>query len=1332
MQMRAANSKCQRGLKPQGLLLFLACLLLAFSSLAQEQQQGICSQIKMVISQRLTLERIGFEATLQITDNDPNNPITGFAANLTFENPLYSTNGVQNDSSSLFFVQPPTLGNIQDVTGSGTIGPGQTATIRWFIIPTVTAGGTAAIGTVYRVGAVLSGQLNGVPIPAASLVVSPAPITVMPDAQLQITYFTPRDVTGMDPFTGLGAPIPFTFGVLVQDVGYGPANNVNIDSQQPKIVSNVQNTPLVAQLLGSRVNDSALSNADLTVNLGTLQPGQAAKGAWDMIVTLSGTFLSVSASYTHSSALGGQETSLIKSVNAYLFLHEVLDDQPSRDNVRDFLADTSGKLDSINNLIPDSLYESQGGVYPVNILTNASIVGGPNPFQINLNATFSGWGYLRLTDLGQARLPIGSVVRSDGKVLNPNNYWTSIHYEPITNFKDTYLNIFDLVDVAPYSYTVTYTNIPPNIMPPVTTLNFAGPVAQANGIYYVTPTTQMYFLSQDASPVTIYDSLEGAPFAVALPFSLTDPGAYQLSFYAQDTSGNRETNHNVTLVVPGPGSLAFSSVSVPSQPIVNAGGALSIRPGSVPITFQPALSPTALNAQIDIFQGVVGWATISNAPSSPTASTSASLSIGGQNVDFYIYQLNGGSWSAESPVTTPLNLSGLAPGNVTVSVLGRSQYGNYLDPSNAVSVSWVVDAAAPATTIAGTPSTPSLSGSALLSVGGTGVTNYRWTLNDSYYRAPTPVATQLVLTNLPAGTQQVAILGDINGTYQLTNNPTTVAWTVNPIYGYDLSALSNVLSVAYTNVNGPVAYNWNGLSGAGVSQPPGWYTVRITLIDALGDTNFTVGLAQLGSWSGSTSVLADFTRGPQNPRARGRWAVWQDQSDGNWEIYAQHLTSTAAIQQITRTSLSQENPRTDGRYVVWQAQQANGNWDVYMQDLEGASGPQALTSTAATDEINPAIDWPWVVYQSRAFGSTTAHWQLFALNLISSNLLAVSPSTQDEIDADVQGARVVWQDLRNPGAGEIYFANLETTQVTRLTTNLFGKFHPSIDGNWIVWEDARNLELDLYGFDLLRNGEVRITSTPEDEMLPVINGSWVVCTENSLGPQTGNGRLIHLPSQIAIPLTRTPTMKTLATLADNRAVWLETISNQSRIVTATLPSLQPVFQNKNVVAVTPAMATEAVNAYGLLALWGSNGVQAVTEYTAVVPQVTSQTAVLNNGIASGPNFNLVPGLFLWLQFDRQQVLDLGLNNSAPLNLSAGANVFSFTAFPDGYSAYTLLRQLGLGNASAVRMLDSQSGRWRVATVQNGSIVGDDFTIPNVAVLMVNLTAPINGFMPQSP
>jgi hypothetical protein len=152
----------------------------------------------------------------------------------------------------------------------------------------------------------------------------------------------------------------------------------------------------------------------------------------------------------------------------------------------------------------------------------------------------------------------------------------------------------------------------------------------------------------------------------------------------------------------------------------------------------------------------------------------------------------------------------------------------------------------------------------------------------------------------------------------------------------------------------------------------------------------------------------------------------------------------------------------------------------------------------------------------------------------------------------------------------------------------------------------------------------------------------------------------------------------------------------------------------------------------LLSLWATNGVQSITEYTSLLPQVATQTASMANGVASGQDFSLVAGSFLWVQFNSTQVLDLGLNNTSPLNLAAGPNVFGFTPFPNGFSAFQLLRQLGLDNALAVRMLDAESGRWRVALVQGGSLAGDDFPIPSTAVLMVSMANPVNQFYPQSP
>src|ERR1035441_2824404 len=323
----------------QTAIALLALLLWPVVLHGQQQHQGLCASVKIVIQQQLILERVGFDARLEISNNDGTDPITDFSATLTFENPALTTNVTPSDASSLFFVQTPTFENVNSVSGDGVIAPTTTAAIHWFIIPKITAGGMSPDGVRYQIGCRLAGKLRGADIPADVILAVPAQIYVKPEPQLQITYFQPRDVQGDDPFTPeVDSPVPFTLGVLVKNVGYGIAHSVNINSQQPKIVAAANNLLLVAQLLGARVNDSPLETANLNVNLGDILPGQTRKGAWDMITSLSGEFVEFKASYTHASELGGQDTSVIQSMNAYFIAHEVLDDQPGRDAIKDFLA----------------------------------------------------------------------------------------------------------------------------------------------------------------------------------------------------------------------------------------------------------------------------------------------------------------------------------------------------------------------------------------------------------------------------------------------------------------------------------------------------------------------------------------------------------------------------------------------------------------------------------------------------------------------------------------------------------------------------------------------------------------------------------------------------------------------------------------------------------------------------------------------------------------------------------------------------------------------------------------------------------------------------------
>jgi hypothetical protein len=74
-------------------------------------------------------------------------------------------------------------------------------------------------------------------------------------------------------------------------------------------------------------------------------------------------------------------------------------------------------------------------------------------------------------------------------------------------------------------------------------------------------------------------------------------------------------------------------------------------------------------------------------------------------------------------------------------------------------------------------------------------------------------------------------------------------------------------------------------------------------------------------------------------------------------------------------------------------------------------------------------------------------------------------------------------------------------------------------------------------------------------------------------------------------------------------------------------------------------------------------------------------------------------------------------------------VFSFGCFPDRYTAFGLLREIGKDKIQAVRMLDSETGKWLAAAVKDGNIVGEDFQIPRIAVMMLDMKAPVSSWIP---
>jgi len=103
---------------------------------------------------------------------------------------------------------------------------------------------------------------------------------------------------------------------------------------------------------------------------------------------------------------------------------------------------------------------------------------------------------------------------------------------------------------------------------------------------------------------------------------------------------------------------------------------------------------------LDMGALVPSWASISGEPAASVGKTSATLIVGGPAIVAYKYRVNGGAWSAETPVATPISLSGLSNGSYTVYVIGKNSAGEWQDMNSpTASRTWTVDTITPSVRI---------------------------------------------------------------------------------------------------------------------------------------------------------------------------------------------------------------------------------------------------------------------------------------------------------------------------------------------------------------------------------------------------------------------------------------------------------------------------------------------------------------------------------------------------------------------------------------------------------------------------------------------------------
>ncbi|MFN7131257.1 MAG: TolB family protein, partial [Myxococcales bacterium] len=160
------------------------------------------------------------------------------------------------------------------------------------------------------------------------------------------------------------------------------------------------------------------------------------------------------------------------------------------------------------------------------------------------------------------------------------------------------------------------------------------------------------------------------------------------------------------------------------------------------------------------------------------------------------------------------------------------------------------------------------------------------------------------------------------------------------------------------------------------------------------------------------------------PAIGERLVVWQDNRDGNWEIYARELGS-GLERRVTTSGTPDMAPATSGLTVVWEQCPTSTSCDIAAWDWDSAT-VRMITSTPG-DERRPDISGRLVTYEAVRDGERDVY--VFDLATWTEKRLSM-PGVQR--NPNISGEYVAFEDLAG-GASDILLWHVTTGSVFRVT-----------------------------------------------------------------------------------------------------------------------------------------------------------------------------------------------------------------------------------------------------------------------------------------------------------
>jgi beta propeller repeat protein len=245
------------------------------------------------------------------------------------------------------------------------------------------------------------------------------------------------------------------------------------------------------------------------------------------------------------------------------------------------------------------------------------------------------------------------------------------------------------------------------------------------------------------------------------------------------------------------------------------------------------------------------------------------------------------------------------------------------------------------------------------------------------------------------------------------------------------------------------------------------------------------------------------------PSISGSWIVFEDEyAADDHDIYAVDTASTADPNTVAATELDERAPAIHGATVVWQrlyVDDAVSDWDLIGADITEPADPQIYLVAGFTEnQQTPAVYRNTVVWQDDYYGD----FDITSADVWLKNNpveYPVSLTYQSQQRAAVWKDYVVWDEDFGGGNFDILTANIhnpEAPEVFSITTQAGAQRNPDIYEHLVVWQDKRNGNWDIYGYNLITRQEFQITNNASDQTRPAIGGGYVAWVDMRTGTES--------------------------------------------------------------------------------------------------------------------------------------------------------------------------------------------------------------------------------------